>query len=79
MSGMAARSMTRMFVALCALSLAGCGGTAKIGAPVSDPRAEYQNAIDEYQACINSNLKNLEGCEDKRERMDAIERAYRGR
>ncbi|MGN6748428.1 MAG: hypothetical protein ACTHJS_07520 [Xanthobacteraceae bacterium] len=71
--------MTRMVVALCALTLAGCGGTTKTSAPVADPRAEYQSAIDAYQACVNSNLKNVEGCEDKRERMDASERAYRGR
>lgn len=71
--------MTRMVVALCALSLAGCGGTAKTSGPPADPRAAYQSAIDEYQACVNSNLKNLEACEDKRERMDASERAYQGR
>jgi predicted small lipoprotein YifL len=68
-----------MVVALCALSLAGCGGTAKTNAPPADSRADYQSAIDAYQACVNSNLKNVEGCEDKRERMDASERAYRGR
>jgi hypothetical protein len=44
-----------------------CGGTAKTDAPKLDPRADYQNAIDEYQACVNSNLKNVEACEDKRE------------
>jgi hypothetical protein len=71
--------MTRMVVALCALALAGCGGTTKTNAPPADPRADYQSAIDEYQACVNSNLKNLEICEDKRERLDASERAYRGR
>jgi hypothetical protein len=76
---MAAPSTTRMFVAVYALSLAGCSGTARTSAPVSDPRAEYQNAIDAYQTCVKSNLKNLDGCEDKRERMDASERAYRGR
>jgi hypothetical protein len=71
--------MTRIFFALCALALAGCGGTVKTSAPPSDPRATYQSAIDEYQACVNSNLKNVETCEDKRERMDASERAYQGR
>jgi len=70
--------MTRIVVALCALTLAGCSVT-KTSAPPTNPRAEYQNAIDEYQACINSNLKNVEACEDKRERMDTIERAYRSR
>ena len=32
-----------------------------------------------YQACINSNLKNAEACEDKRVQMETIERAYRNR
>ena len=44
-----------------------------------DPRAEYQNALDAYQACINSNLKNAEACEDKRVQMETIERDYRNR
>ena len=70
--------MTRIVVALCALTFAGCS-VIKTSAPPTDPRAEYQSAIDEYQACINSNLKNVEACEDKRERMDTIERAYRSR
>jgi hypothetical protein len=58
-----------------------CGlrGAAKTDAPKLDPRAEYQNALDAYQACINSNLKNTEACEDKRVQMETIERAYRNR
>ena len=71
--------MTRIVVALCALTLAGCGGTAKTSTPPTDPRADYQNAIDEYQACINSNLNNAERCEDKRVQMETNERAYRNR
>ena len=34
-----ARPVTRMIVALCALTLAGCSGTAKTDAPKLDPRA----------------------------------------
>jgi hypothetical protein len=63
--------MTRMLVALCALTVAGCGGAAKI-----DPRAEYQKSLDDYQACINSNLKNLQICEAKRVAMETNERAH---
>jgi hypothetical protein len=48
-------------------------------APKADPRAEYQNAIDAYQACVNSNLKNVDACEDKRVQMETIQRAYQGR
>ena len=71
--------MKRIIVALCALTLAGCSGTAKTDAPKLDPRAEYQNALDAYQACINSNLENADVCEDKRVQMETIERAYRNR
>jgi hypothetical protein len=68
-----------MFVALCAIALAGCGGATKTDAPKIDPRAEYQNALDAYQACVNSNLKNAEACEEKRVQMETSERAYRNR
>jgi hypothetical protein len=68
-----------IFVALCALTLAGCGSAANNSAPKIDPRAEYQNALDAYQACVNSNLKNVDACEDKRVQMETNERAYRGR
>jgi hypothetical protein len=71
--------MTRILIALCALTLAGCGGTAKTDAPKIDPRAEYQSSLDAYQACVNSNLKNVDACEDKRVQMETNERAYRGR
>jgi hypothetical protein len=70
--------MMRILLALCALTLAGCGSTVK-SAPKVDPRAEYQNALDEYQACINSNLNNAERCEEKRVQMETNERAYRTR
>jgi hypothetical protein len=67
--------MTRMYVVLCALMLAGCGA-AKIDSP-ANARAEYQKSIDdEYRACINDNLKNVEKCEGKRVQIEANERAY---
>jgi hypothetical protein len=69
--------MTRILVALCALALTGCGGTTKTRAPTIDPRGEYQSALDAYQACVNSNLNNVEACEDKRVQMETSERAYR--
>jgi len=57
--------MTRMFVVLCALTLAGCGA-AKIDSR-ANARAEYQKSIDdEYRGCINDNLKNVEKCQAKR-------------
>ncbi|HET8918373.1 MAG TPA: hypothetical protein VFN27_01715 [Xanthobacteraceae bacterium] len=71
--------MTRIIVALCALTLAGCGSATKVSAPKIDPRAEYQNSLDEYQACINSNLNNVEACEEKRVQMETNEHAYRSR
>jgi hypothetical protein len=61
------------------LTLAGCGGTTKTSVPAIDPRAGYQNSLDAYQACINSNLQNAEACEDKRVQMETNERAYRNR
>ncbi len=74
--------MTRIFVALCALMLAGCSNFAststKTSAPPLDPRADYQTSIDAYQACVNSNLNNVDACEDKRVQMETTERAYRG-
>ena len=71
--------MTRILLALCAVALAGCGGRTKTSVPTIDPRAEYQNSLDAYQACINSNLQNAEACEDKRVQMETNERAYRNR
>jgi hypothetical protein len=71
--------MTRILLSLCALTLAGCGGATKVSAPKIDPRAEYQNSLDAYQACINSNLNNAEACEEKRVQMETNERAYLGR
>jgi hypothetical protein len=69
--------MTRILGALCAIALAGCGGTTKTSVPTIDPRAEYQNSLDAYQACVNSNLNNVEVCEEKRVQMETNERAYR--
>jgi len=66
-------AMTRMFVVLCALMLAGCGA-AKIDSR-ANARAEYQKSIDdEYRACINDNLKNVEKCQAKRALLEANER-----
>jgi len=65
--------MTRMFVVLCAVTLAGCGA-AKIDSP-ANARAEYQKSVDdEYRACINDNLKNVEKCQAKRALLEANER-----
>ena len=65
--------MTRMFVVLCALTLAGCGA-AKIDSP-ANARAEYQKSVDdEYRSCINDNLKNVEKCQAKRALLEANER-----
>jgi hypothetical protein len=63
--------MTRIFVALCALTLAGCGIAAKI-----DARAEYQKSLDEYRACLQANGNNVQACEGKRVLMETNERAY---
>jgi hypothetical protein len=59
--------------------LAAVTTAAKTSVPAIDPRAEYQNSLDAYQACINSNLQNAEACEDKRVQMETNERAYRNR
>jgi hypothetical protein len=72
-------SMTRILLAVCTLTLAGCGGAAKVSTPPADPRADYQSSLDAYQACVNSNLNNVQACEDKRVQMETSERAYRGR
>ena len=71
--------MTRILLALCAVALAGCGGRTKTSVPTIDPHAEYQNSLDAYQACVNSNLNNVEACEEKRVQMETNERAYRNR
>jgi hypothetical protein len=68
--------MTRILLALCAVALAGCGGTTKTSVPTIDPRAD---SLDAYQACVNSNLNNVEACEEKRVQMETNERAYRNR
>jgi hypothetical protein len=66
--------MSRMLVVLCALTLAGCGA-AKID-PRTYAHANYQSADDEYRACINDDLKNVEKCEEKRVQMEANWRTY---
>jgi len=51
-------------VAGTSVSLAGCGA-AKIDSP-ANARAEYQKSVDDqYRACINDNLKNVEKCQAK--------------
>jgi hypothetical protein len=67
-------SMTRIFFVVWALALTGCGA-AKIDEH-ADARAEYQKSLDEYQACIDSNLKNLEKCEQTRVLMETNGRTY---
>jgi len=69
------RILTRILAVLCALMLAGCGA-AKIDARTY-AHAEYQASDDEYRACINNNLKNIDKCEGKRVQMEDSERAYR--
>lgn len=71
--------MTRIVLALCSLTLAGCDSATKVSTPPADPRAEYQTSLDAYQTCVNSNLNNVGACEDKRVQMETNERAYRGR
>jgi hypothetical protein len=66
--------MTRIFVVVCALALAGCGA-AKVDAR-ADARAEYEKSLDDYQACINSNLTNLQKCEESRVLMETNGRTY---
>jgi hypothetical protein len=63
--------MTRIFVALCALGLAGCGIAAKVGA-----RANYQKSVEDYRACLDANANNLRACDGKRLAMEAEERVY---
>jgi hypothetical protein len=67
-------TMSRTLVVFCALTLAGCGA-AKVD-PRAYAHAKYQSADDEYRACINDNLKNVEKCEGKLVQMEANERAY---
>jgi hypothetical protein len=71
--------MTRILVALCTLTIAGCSGATKVSTPKIDPRADYQNALEAYQACVKSNLANVDACEEQRVQMEANERAYLNR
>jgi hypothetical protein len=66
--------MRQILVMVCALALAGCGA-AKVDAR-TDARAEYQKSLDDYQACINSNLQNLQKCEETRALMETNGRTY---
>jgi hypothetical protein len=64
-------AVTRILVALCALTLAGCGIAAKV-----DARTNYQKSVEDYRACLDANANNLRACDGKRLAMEAEERAY---
>jgi outer membrane murein-binding lipoprotein Lpp len=69
--------MTRTFVVLSALAVAGCvttgitGTTAKVDAMPS----ELQKSIAEYRACVDAKGR-IKACEAQRLAMKAEERAY---
>jgi hypothetical protein len=74
--------MTRTFVVLSALAVAGCAttdtkatGTTGITAKVDMP-SELQKSIAEYRACVDANGKRAKACEAQRLSMEAEERAY---
>ena len=71
--------MTRTFVVLSALAVAGCvttdttgttGTTAKVDMP-----SELRKSIAEYRACVDANGR-VKACEAQRLSMEAEERAY---
>jgi len=73
-------AMTRAFVVLSALAVAGCvttdttdttGTTAKVDMP-----SELQKSIAEYRACVDANGRRAKACEARRLAMEAEERAY---
>jgi len=70
-------AMTRTFVVLSALAVAGCvttdttGTTAKVDMP-----SELQKSIAEYRACVDANGRRAKACEARRLAMEAEERAY---
>ena len=67
-------AMTRTFVVLSALAVAGCvttGTTAKVDALPS----ELQKSIAEYRACVDAKGR-VKACEAQRLAMEAEERAY---
>ena len=69
-------AMTRTFVVLSALAVAGCvttdttGTTAKVDMP-----GELRKSIAEYRACVDANGR-VKACEAQRLSMEAEERAY---
>jgi hypothetical protein len=72
-------AMTRTFVVLSALAVAGCvttdttgttGTTAKVDMP-----GELRKSIAEYRACVDANGR-VKACEAQRLAMEAEERAY---
>jgi hypothetical protein len=69
--------MTRTFVVLSALAVAGCAttdtkatGTTGITAKVDMP-SELQKSIAEYRACVDANGKRAKACEAQRLSMEA--------
>jgi hypothetical protein len=69
-------AMTRTFVVLSALAVAGCvttdttGTTAKVDMP-----SELRKSIAEYRACVDAKGR-VKACEAQRLSMEAEERAY---
>jgi hypothetical protein len=56
-----------MLVALCAVSLAGCGLAA---------RNNYSTSTAAYRECVNANSANPQVCDGKRRAMEANERFF---
>ena len=72
--------MTRTFVVLSALAVAGCvttdtTGTTGTTAKVDALPSELQKSIAEYRACVDANGR-VKACEAPRLAMEAEERAY---
>ncbi|MFZ0150543.1 MAG: hypothetical protein WAM72_19840 [Xanthobacteraceae bacterium] len=75
-------AMTRTFVVLSALAVAGCvttditGTTATTGTTAKvDMPGELRKSIAEYRACVDGNGR-VKACEAQRLSMEAEERAY---
>ena len=72
--------MTRTFVVLSALAVAGCVTTGTTGttgttAKVDAMPSELQKSIAEYRACVDAKGR-IKACEAQRLAMEAEERAY---
>jgi outer membrane murein-binding lipoprotein Lpp len=70
-------AMTRTFVVLSALAVAGCVTTGTTGttAKVDAMPSELQKSIAEYRACVDAKAR-VKACEAQRSAMEAEERAY---